>query len=291
MKSDIFSDLELLGMVSRETRQLFSTRTRDNKNLPVYRDLKSGIIYIESFFTGNETYKSGAYRSNLSAPQASEAESRKSAIRRFRQVKSYIEDKRIVEFGCGSGDFLRLAQSVAADVTGIELQTAFIDSLQSENIACFASIDSLSSEAYEAVLLFHVLEHLPSPINTLKALQQLLKPGGSILIEVPHANDFLLSDELCPEFKDFTLWSQHLVLYTKEALVKLLSHVGFDDVQVTGFQRYGLSNHLNWLAKGLPGGHKSDLAKIESEPLKREYERSLARLGLTDTLMAIASKR
>ena len=60
------------------------------------------------------------------------------------------------------------------------------------------------------------------------------------------------------------------------------------DIQIEGVQRYPLSNHVNWLAKGKAGGHKSPISAIDSEALSDAYKNSLARIDATDTLVAIA---
>ena len=41
--------------------------------------------------------------------------------------------------------------------------------------------------------MFHVLEHIPSQVETLELLRSNLNKKGKILIEVPSANDFLIS--------------------------------------------------------------------------------------------------
>jgi len=53
-------------------------------------------------------------------------------------------------------------------------------------------------------------------------------------------------------------------------------------------QRYPLSNHINWLSNGKPGGHKSSLSLIDTPALTSAYSDSLARIDATDTLVAIA---
>ncbi len=55
-----------------------------------------------------------------------------------------------------------------------------------------------------------------------------------------------------------------------------------------GVQRYPLSNHLNWLDNGKPGGHKSPISILDSDALSEMYQNSLARIDATDTLVAIA---
>ena len=88
--------------------------------------------------------------------------------------------------------------------------------------------------------LFHVLEHLPQQTSTLKNLKKCLKKSGKIIIEVPHAKDFLLSRDDLKEFKDFTFWSEHLILHTFYSLKMILKKSGFKKIKIRYYQRYGL---------------------------------------------------
>ena len=113
--------------------------------------------------------------------------------------------------------------------------------------------------------------------------------GGSIIIEVPHANDFLLNVLKSEAFKEHTLWSQHLILHTRTSLHRFLDYVGFKNIVIRGIQRYPLSNHLWWLTKGQPGGHKKSLAMIDDVMTKAYYESALQGIDATDTLLATAT--
>ena len=192
------------------------------------------------------------------------------------------------DFGCSSVDFLKLVQPHCAEVIGVELQQNYVDELNSTGIPCSNNLDTIKDGSLDGIVSFHVIEHLPNPLETLSALMRKVVSGGRILIEVPHANDFLLSFVNCEDFKQFTLWSQHLVLHTRESLRKTLKFVGLEEIQIEGVQRYPLSNHLNWLASGKAGGHKSPLSSLDSGALFDAYQNSLARLDATDTLVAIA---
>jgi len=123
----------------------------------------------------------------------------------------------------------------------------------------------------------------------LKSIKNQLKENGRIVIEVPHANDFLISTVNCKPFIDFTLWSQHLILHTRESLQKFLLEADFSDILIEGVQRYPLSNHLTWLSDAIPGGHQSNLSLIDSHDLHVSYENSLRKIDATDTLVAIAT--
>ncbi|MBV16641.1 MAG: methyltransferase [Thalassospira sp.] len=287
----IFETLQSLHLTSKDSRVVFNDRTRDVEGLRVWKDKVSGVIYIDEFYTGNETYIKGSYREDKSIQLNTgkpDFERANDSERRFKSNFKYVAGKKVVDFGCGSGDFLRLAKPYCESVLGIELQRDYIDGLNSDGIRCLNDIDKIEDSSVDVVVSFHVIEHLPSPLETLNELKSKVVSGGMILIEVPHANDFLLSVLGCDQFKQFTLWSQHLVLHTRASLRRTLEYVGLENVQIEGVQRYPLSNHLHWLSNGKAGGHKSALSMLESASLFEAYQHSLARIDATDTLVAIA---
>ena len=291
METSIYHTLEKLGVTSKQTRELFNNRTRDIDNLNVWKDSISGVIYIDEFYTGNQTYIDGSYQNDKDLELKTgkpDFEKERDAQRRFKSNLKFVAGKRVGDFGCGSGDFLSLVKPYCENVLGIELQQNYVDLLNSNGITCTNDLANVENKSLDIIVSFHVIEHLPNPLNTLSELISKIVSGGQILIEVPHANDFLLSTVCCDEFKQFTLWSQHMVLHTRETLRKTLEYVGLQDIQIEGVQRYPLSNHLNWLINGEPGGHKSPISIIDSDALSEVYQNSLARIDATDTLVAIA---
>jgi 2-polyprenyl-3-methyl-5-hydroxy-6-metoxy-1,4-benzoquinol methylase len=293
MQNCIFETLKSLSLTSIETRELLSTKTRDLVGVKVWKDMVSGVVYIDDFYTGDATYVQGAYRNeNLNKLKTGDGswEATSDLQRRFKSSFDLLANKKLVEFGCGNGDFLRLAAPHSKKTLGIELQENYVDALNVDGIECVADLSEVKDDSFDLCVSFHVIEHLPDPIKTLKQLKTKIVSGGFLLVEVPNANDFLLSVVGDQNFKDFTLWSQHLLLHTKHSLKKFLDLAGFETVFVKGVQRYPLSNHMNWLRNGKPGGHMSALSIIDNSSLNAAYEASLANIDATDTLFALARK-
>lgn len=291
METSIYHTLEKLGVTSKQSRVLFNNRTRDIDNLNVWKDSVSGVIYIDEFYTGDQTYIDGSYLDDKVLELKTgkpDFERERDAQRRLKSNLKFIAGKRVGDFGCGYGDFLRLAKPYCENVLGIELQKNYVDLLNRNGITCTNDLTNVKNKSLDILVSFHVIEHLRNPLDTLSELITKIVSGGQMLIEVPHANDFLLSTVCCDDFKQFTLWSQHMVLHTRETLRKTLQYVGLQDIQIEGVQRYPLSNHLNWLANGKPGGHKSPISILDSDALSEMYQNSLARIDATDTLVAIA---
>jgi SAM-dependent methyltransferase len=291
MKTSIFETLEKLGLTSKDSRVLFNERTRDIEDLKVWKDSSSGVVYIDDFYTGDGTYVAGDYRDDKAVELKTgkpDFEWTKDAQRRFESYLKFVAGKCVMDFGCGRGDFLKLVQPFCENVVGIELQQNWVDDLNAAGISCTDNLGAIDDGSLNVIVSFHVVEHLPNPLDTLALLKKKVARGGTVLIEVPHANDFLLNALACDEFKQFTLWSQHLVLHTRDSLRKTLEYVGLTDVLIEGVQRYPLSNHLNWLANGEPGGHKSPFSALDCDGLLGAYQNALARIDATDTLVAIA---
>lgn len=184
---------------------------------------------------------------------------------------------------------MKQSRNLAKSLVGVELQKNFIDALNKENIKCFKDVNEIENEQ-DCIFLFHSLKHLHNPIDLLIKIRNKLKGNeqGKIIIEVPHAKDFLINTLKAQSFIDFTLWSQHLVLHTRESLRLLLEYCGFKGVIIEGVQRYSISNHINWLNNNKPGGHKEILSLFETQELVGAYANALSKIDANDTLVAIA---
>lgn len=287
----LYRQLLALGVVHADHVRLFADGTRDAPGLPVWRDEVSRVVFISDHYVGDTVYQSGSYRAPPArepSPLGQDYEDHEDTQRRLSAYRTHYHGRRIADFGCGAGSFLAGARSVAATVCGIELQQDSAERLRAAGIACHAALDASVGEL-DTVFAFHALEHLPDPLQVLRQMRAALRPGGRLVVEVPHARDLLLDQLDVAAFRRFTLWSQHLVLHTRQSLASLLAAAGFGQVLIEGVQRYPLSNHLHWLRHGKPGGHRTPLAQLDTPGLRHEYAAALARLDATDTLVAIAS--
>lgn len=290
MSTAIYKLLSDLRLIKESSEELYSHGTRDRENIKVFRDSDSGVIYIKDFYIGDEEYERGDYRygneHNLSNSSAN-FEAMEDLERRLNAYRRFAYGKKVIDFGCGQGDFLMSIEGNALEVCGIELQQNYVEHLNEAGIPCFTNLDALHDNTFDLVTMFHVLEHLPDPQRIFTDLSRIVSSNAKFIIEVPHANDLLLSHLNNQDFKNFTLWSQHLILHTRQSLYALLSFFGLKNIKIQGVQRYGLSNHLHWMRCGQPGGHKSNLAAMETDALKVAYEASLRKLDATDTIVAI----
>ena len=208
-------------------------------------------------------------------------------FRRASQFKKILKNKNILDFGCGYGDFLMNLKNYKS-LSGVELRKDCINHIRRKfnKINISNDIDSLNKK-FDVITMFHVLEHLPHQVDILKDLKSKLNKKGKIIIEVPHAEDFLILQDELDEFRNFVFWKEHLILHTVKSLKKIILKAGFKKIKIQYYQRYNLANHLGWFVKKKPGGHVFYKDKV-SEQLNKSYSENLKRLGQTDTLIAIA---
>jgi 2-polyprenyl-3-methyl-5-hydroxy-6-metoxy-1,4-benzoquinol methylase len=292
----IFNELIKLKLISKSNLFTLSNKTRDKK-IKVIKDLKTKVIFLEKCITSNKYYSLIKYneRKNLKKITAkiktfninANTQIIEDDYRRAKQFKKILYNKDILDYGCGWGGFLRNIKNYKS-LTGIELRRECINFIKSNFKKINISNDIHAIEKkYDVITMFHVLEHVPFQIQTLKTLKSKLKTNGKILIEVPHAEDFLILQEELKEFRDFTFWSEHLILHTYKSLETVLSKSGFKNIKISYYQRYNFSNHLGWFLKRKPGG-QNFYKDVVHKKLNLAYCENLKKLGKTDTLIAIA---
>jgi len=281
-ESKVKQTLETIGAIVPANLYQLAPRTRD-REVPVFKDSQTGVIFIDDYYAGTDDYTTGEYPDHPTP----NLEDLLDTERRVSSFRPFYFGRSILDYGCGTGNFLRAVHSSTSSAFGVELQSSLSEALNEDGIPCYPDISQIPP--VDTAFMFHVLEHLPDPLAVLSQLHDTLDPrDGNLVVEVPHANDFLLSQLNCKEFTEFTLWSQHLVLHTRDSLRKLLMAAGFLDIRITGVQRYGLANHLTWLSEGKPGGHKGPISLLETTDLSRAYQSALAAMDCTDTIVAIA---
>lgn len=103
---------------------------------------------------------------------------------------------RVVEIGCGSGDFLASLRGRGVDdVIGIEINPTAVAAAQALGRPVYEmDLHALAVDRtgdFDVVCAFQLLEHLPDPAAFLTSCTTLLRPGGRLLIGVPNPEGFL----------------------------------------------------------------------------------------------------
>ena len=139
------------------------------------------------------------------------------------------EDGTVLDVGCGGGSFLAALARPGLRVVGLDFshEAARVAWRSGGVPAVCAALERtpFAAGSFNAITLFHVLEHVPRPADYLAAVHHLLAPGGKVYIQVPNAAcwQFLLLGER---------WSgidvpRHLIDFRAADLDVLLGQCGF----------------------------------------------------------------
>ena len=152
-----------------------------------------------------------------------------------------LKGRKVVEIGCGRGEYLSLLQEAGADAHGVEHLDASVAACRDAGLKVQQGFvagpaDRLEHGPFDAFAIFNFLEHLPDPNGTLRGIHANLAEGAIGLVEVPNF-DMMLRERQFAEFM-----SDHLLYFTAATLATALSINGFDVVDCTEeWHRYVLS--------------------------------------------------
>lgn len=167
---------------------------------------------------------------------------RESVVRfdQIRFLKSVYPDphgRRLLDIGCGSGVFLKLARDTGFDAYGLDSsqEAAECASREVPERVFLGTEEDLigSGESFDLVVMLHVLEHVVNPFEYLKRVRGLLRRPGGLIVQVPNVESLqarLLKDRwygLDPP--------RHICNFSQYSLLYLLGRAGFRIERVRHF--------------------------------------------------------
>lgn len=141
-------------------------------------------------------YESADYISHTDASQSFmdklyQSVKRRNLKSKIQLIKNQIDNiESVLDFGAGTGDFLATAQSAGIEVAGIEPNRAARQRAKQKGIALHENLEALTKKSFDAITLWHVLEHVPNLDEQITQLKALLKDEGCMVIAVPNFKSF-----------------------------------------------------------------------------------------------------
>lgn len=146
-----------------------------------------------------------------------------------RHVKKKLT--RIMDFGCGYGTvLLELARRDNFDVLGVDPYTPN----PSEHILKQDLLKTdLPPASFDAIFSIETLEHIPNPLAIFKRLHQLLKPGGTLLVQTRRQEDpdYIEQQDQWFYLKEPTI---HVSVYSIPTMQVIAKKTGWKHVQFKG---------------------------------------------------------
>ncbi len=119
--------------------------------------------------------------------------------RRIKLVQSYVPGGRLLDVGVGDGGFLAAATAAGFTCEGTELSQTGASFAKEKGLSVrmgqFTDLDWPEAH-FDAITIWHVLEHLPNPGAAIRHAHQVLKPGGMLFVAVPNETHPILRHKL-----------------------------------------------------------------------------------------------
>ncbi len=114
------------------------------------------------------------------------------ALDRLRKIRDclFARPMKVLDVGSGGGEFAYLLKKLGHDVTGAEPNRGYAAYSRRQYglnvLEGFIGDMHLPSQSFDLITIWHVLEHTEDPGAVLAQLHAALRPGGTLVVEVPH---------------------------------------------------------------------------------------------------------
>jgi len=166
-------------------------------------------------------------------------------------VRRFTTSGRLLEIGPATGAFAYLAKQAGFQVEAIEMDAACCQFLeQAVGVRAIRSDHAAqvlgTLDGYDAIALWHVIEHVPDPWETLDAAAQRLRPGGILVIATPNPASFQL--RIFGRYWAHLDAPRHLELLRVERLIRWAGGAGLQVALQTTNDPGGLGwNLFGWI--------------------------------------------
>lgn len=194
---------------------------------PNIRPERLGELYADSY----STFLSGDYAKKRRRRYAL-------TMQAFSPVFDDGHGRRLLDFGCGNGLFLREAEKRGFKAYGVDLSPDAVEQARARlrTAKVFAGapaeVPEVAAGDFDVITMWSVLAHLPRPVDDLSMLRSLLASDGALLILTVNANSLLLK-AYGSRWNGFT--RNHLMFYSPDTLPRLLTLAGFAAVALAPF--------------------------------------------------------
>jgi O-antigen chain-terminating methyltransferase len=116
------------------------------------------------------------------------------------EFKKHRPNSRLIDLGCGRGEFLKITTGLSIDSLGIDtnedmLALASQFDLKLENAEALEYLAKQEDNSFDIVTAFHLVEHfeLSHLVRVTNEIKRVVRPGGLIILETPNPENIIVS--------------------------------------------------------------------------------------------------
>ncbi len=254
--------------VSQESFNIVSCKACNFKfTNPRPSDLEIGKYYKSEDYVSHSDTKKGLINRLYHAVRA------RTLKQKLELISGYVSRGTILDYGCGTGMFLKTCDDAGWKSFGFEPDSDARRLAEGKGLTVGDSKEVLSSNKYDIISLWHVLEHVTDLEETLQFFSKSITDKGRLIIAVPN---YTSAD--AKHYKEF--WAgydvpRHIYHFEINSLKKLLGNYGFslEETKPMKFDSYYVSmlsekyktGSMNYLSAFLSGLNSNMASKDASQ--------------------------
>lgn len=262
---------------------------------------RPGPDLLDAFYSG-ENYCCHSLIDGIETRKKAE-----STLDRIEAVLPSGGQRRLLDYGCGGGGFLKSASQRGWEPHGFEPGRRGHEVCLEAGLDVTRSVDDLPAQQFDLITLHHVFEHIPDPVGALAGIGNLLAENGRLYVEVPNVQSLRarLSPQACSTYLRFDerhrAFPIHLWYFSAKTIARLFDRAGFELEHVFSCD-LGI-DQLIILESSAPaapanGATREEAASPSDRPSKKKLKglrtavkKSIVQSGLGENLGVIARPR
>lgn len=175
-------------------------------------------------------------------------------IKNVPAMPSHVKGGKILDVGSGTGDTLVLLNKLGWDTYGIDMDKNAISTgkkrgLNNLKLGTYKGIDKYPDNFFDAIRLYHVIEHLDDPSLCLNLIRKKLRRGGELIMGTPNMESLVSKI-----FKSY--WynldsPRHLFIFSPRTLKKLSENNGFSVKEIEFCSAGGIVGSIQYFIKDI----------------------------------------
>lgn len=191
----------------------------------VYRD----AVVPAAVYENAPAYASAAADASLLAARRREARKRAVIVAGHAGPAA-----RVLEIGSNEGALLEELRALGLRATGIEPDPAMVEFSRKKGLEVLPgtlenNLAALEGK-FDAVVMFHVLEHINRPVEALDLIHRALRPGGKLIVEVPGFDSPMFAAR---RWRASWAIEEHVSYFTAGTIKAILARTGFEPLLLT----------------------------------------------------------
>ncbi len=214
-------------------------------------------------------------------------------IKNVPAIPSYKTKGKVLDVGCGIGDTLEILAELGWEPYGLEIDKKAVaiakkKGLSRVRLGSHKDIRRYPNNYFDAVRLYHVIEHIDDPRLCLRLIYRKLKKGGELIIGTPNYHSFA-------RFLFGNYWynldvPRHLFIFSPDTLQRMFLDIGFTDLQAEYCSAGGIVGSLQYILPKIAGRKMNLLNQLWLVLLFYPLEWILDKIHIGDVFVIRARK-